>query len=188
LLIRRLAGTIGMEEDRLARILRGDRSADARFRPATRGSPAPPSARSSLVRQAIALALHHPGAAARAEIPEGLASVELKGIPLLLELLEICKDNPDIGTAGLLERWRERPEHPHLLTLAATELLVSEEVAGTVIEDTLGQIVHRAGPDRRAEDLLSKARGPGLNTDEKEELRELLARGSRTASRDHKSR
>ncbi len=188
LLIRRIAGTIGMEDDRLARILRGDRSADPSFRPATRGSPVPPSARSSLVRQAIALVLHHPGAAARAEIPTGIASVELKGIPLLLELLEVCRDNPDIKTAALLERWRDRKEHPHLLTLAASELLVSEDVAGTVFEDTLGQIVHREGPDRRAEDLLSKARGPGLDPDEKEELRELLARRSRPATRDQDSR
>ena len=188
LLSRRIAGTIGMEEDRLARILRGDRSADPSFRPATRGSPVPPSARSSLVRQAIALVLHHPGAAARADIPSGIESVELKGIPLLLELLEVCRDNPDIRTAGVLERWRDRKEHPHLLTLAAGELLVSEDVAGTVIEDTLGQIVHREGPDRRAEDLLSKARGPGLDPDEKEELRELLARRSQPATRGRDSR
>jgi DNA primase len=83
---------------------------------------------------------------------------------------------PGIGTAGLLERYRDRPEHRHLLTVAASELLVSESIAAAVIRDTLQQIVEREAPGIRAEALLAKARDGGLNDSEKEELRELLAR------------
>ena len=127
------------------------------------------------MRQAIALTIHHPGSAAVAEVPRGLSEADLKGIPLLMELLEICRSNPDIGTAGLLERWRERPEHPHLLALAANDLLISEEAAPVVIGDTLRQIARRAGPERRTEALIAKARSEGLNPQEKQELRDLLA-------------
>jgi len=175
LLVSRLAQTIGMNEDRLAGLLAGDASAQQGFRPAERGAPQPASPRSSLVRQAIALAIHHPGSAAVAEIPHALSEADLKGIPLLMELLEICRSNPDIGTAGLLERWRERPEHPHLLALAANDLLISEEAAPVVIGDTLRQIVRRAGPERRTETLIAKARAEGLSPQEKQELRDLLA-------------
>jgi len=172
LLVTRLAQTIGMNEERLGTILAGDLPA--------RGAPTPASPRSSLVRQAIALVLHHPASAAVSDIPESLADVDLKGISILAELLEICASSPEITTAGLLERWRDRPEHPHLLTLAANDLLVSDEAAPVVIGDTLRQIVRRAGPERRTEALLIKARGEGLTAKEKEELRELL--GSRSGS------
>ncbi|KPK55547.1 MAG: DNA primase [Gammaproteobacteria bacterium] len=180
LLVTRLAQTIGMNEERLGTILAGDLPSQPGFRPAARGAPTPASPRSSLVRQAIALVLHHPASAAVSDIPESLADVDLKGISILAELLEICASSPEITTAGLLERWRDRPEHPHLLTLAANDLLVSDEAAPVVIGDTLRQIVRRAGPERRTEALLIKARGEGLTAKEKEELRELL--GSRSGS------
>ena len=178
LLVTRLAQTIGMNEERLGTILAGDLPSQPGFRPAARGAPTPASPRSSLVRQAIALVLHHPASAAASDIPESLAYVDFKGISILAELLEICASSPEITTAGLLERWRDRPEHPHLLTLAANDLLVSDEAAPVVIGDTLRQIVRRAGPERRTEALLIKARGEGLTAKEKEELRELL--GSRS--------
>jgi DNA primase len=186
LLVTRLAQAIGLNEDRLREILEGDLPRQPGFRPAARGTPRPASPRSSLVRQAIALVLHHPASAAVAEIPGDLTDVDLKGVPILAELLEICANSPDISTAGLLERWRDRPEHPHLLTLAANDLLVSDEAAPVVIGDTLRQIVRRAGPERRTEALLAKARGEGLTAQEKEELRQLLASrsGSEKASGD----
>ena len=175
LMVSRLAQTVGMNEDRLSGLLASDAPPQPGFRPADRGAPQPANPRSSLVRQAIALTIHHPGSAAVAEIPRGLSEADLKGVPLLMELLDICRSNPDIGTAGLLERWRERPEHPHLLALAANDLLITEEAAPIVIGDTLRQIVRRAGPERRTEVLLAKARSEGLNPQEKQELRDLLA-------------
>lgn len=184
LLARRLAETVGMDQARLARILTGDRPSEPVFRPATRGDASPPGTRTSPVRQAITLILHHPTAVADAEIPAGLASLDRRGIPLLAELLEVSRSSPDITTAGLLERWRKRPEHPHLLKLAANEIMVSQEVAATVLGDILRQLVHREGDERRTEILLEKARGPGLDQDEKDELRRLLAARSGD-SREH---
>jgi DNA primase len=175
LLVGRLAGLVGMDPDRLTGILAGDRPSDRSFRPAARGAPQPASARSSLVRQAIALLLQHPGIAAASAVPENLADIGLKGIPLLCELLEICRESPNISPAGLIERWRDKPEYPHLLSLTANELLITEETAGVVLGDTLRQIVLREGPARRTEALLAKARAEGLNSVEKEELRELLS-------------
>ncbi|MGB5623700.1 MAG: hypothetical protein WBN65_14495, partial [Gammaproteobacteria bacterium] len=140
-----------------------------------------------LVRQAVALILHHPQAAATANLPQGLAKVDFKGIPLLMELLEISVSNPDISPAGLLERWRGRPEQPHLLQLAASEALVTSEAAPTVLADILIRLVEQAGPERRIELLLDKARGEGLDEIEKDELRALLRRSDAGAAGENKA-
>ena len=182
LLTRQLAERVGIEPHQLAQRMVDDRPEPPGFRPATRGAARPPNPRSSLVRQAIALILHHPQAAATADIPEGLVDVDFKGMPLLMELLEISASNPDISPAGLLERWRGRPEQPHLLQLAASEALVTGEAAPTVLADTLVRLVAQAGPERRTEFLLEKARGEGLDEAEKDELRGLLQRSTRVAA------
>jgi len=176
LLTRQLAARVGLDPQRLDQILAGDRQEAPAFRPATRGRPRPPSPRSSLVRQAIALVLHHPGASATVKIPEQLAASDFKGVPLLMELLEISGSNPDISPAGMLERWRGRPEEPHLLQLAASETMVTDEAAPAVLADILTRLVQQAGPERRMAVLLEKARSDTLDEAEKQELRTLLSR------------
>jgi DNA primase len=176
LLTGRLAETVGMDKSSLARLLAADRPRKPAYRAATRGEARPPSPRSSLVRQAITLIVHHPGAAASAVVPEELAALDLLGIPLLLELLEVAGSSPDITTAGLLERWRDRSEHPHLLGLTSVEGLVSDDAAPAVLEDTLGRLAHKEGVGRRAQALLLKARQGELDEGEKVELRTLLVK------------
>lgn len=178
LLTRQLAERVGIEARHLEARLAGDRPDVPGFRPATRGPAQPPNPRSSLVRQAITLVLHHPAAAAAAGIPGELPGLDFKGIPLLTELLEIAGSNPDISPAGLLERWRDRPEQPHLLQLAASEALVTDEAAPAVLGDILTRLVDQAGPEQRTTWLLDKARESGLDETEKQELRRLLSRGA----------
>jgi len=177
LLTRRLADRIGLSEVRLASILEGDRPQTPVFRPATRGSAQPPNRRSTLVRQAVTLILHHPGVVAGVEVPDALSDVDLAGMDLLLELLEVARSRPEITTGGLLERWRENSAQRHLLRLASSEMLTSSEAAPGVLGDTLREILRREGPERRTERLLEKARSSELSDAEKEELRRLL--GSR---------
>jgi DNA primase len=178
LLTARIAETIGMDESRLAGLLAADRPREPVFRAASRGEARPPSPRSSLVRQAITLIVHHPEAATKIMMPAELESLDLLGIPLLLELLEVARSSPDITTAGLLERWRDRSEHPHLLGLTSVEGLVSDDAAPAVLEDTLRRLAHREGVGRRAQALLLKARHEGLDEGEKVELRALLGKTS----------
>ena len=118
----------------------------------------------------------YPEAATRIVTPVELASLDLLGIPLLLELLEVAQSSPDITTAGLLERWRDRSEHPHLLGLTSVEGLVSDDAAPAVLEDTLRRLTHKEGVGRRAQALLLKARREGLDEGEKVELRTLLGK------------
>jgi DNA primase len=179
LLTGRLAEAVGIDESRLAGLLAGDRPHEPTFRAATRGEARPPSPRSSLVRQAITLIVHHPAASRHVVVPPEMVALELRGIPLLLELLEVAQTCPDITTAGLLERWRDRPEYPHLMGLTSVEGLVSDDAAPAVLHDTLQRLTHREGTGRRTEALLLKARSEGLDEEEKAELRILLGETAR---------
>ena len=86
-----------------------------------------------------------------------------------------CKNNPNISTAGLLERWREEPEAPHLGKLASGELLIDLEAAGMELKHSIDKLVRESGPDQRTDWLLKKSSDTGLDPAEKQELRELLA-------------
>ncbi len=49
-----------------------------------------------------------------------------KGFAVLLELLEMANAGPELSTAQLIERWRDRPEGARLAELAAEESLVRD--------------------------------------------------------------
>lgn len=175
LMIGHLAETVGMSAERLERLIGDSGSDKAVSRNRTTASAAGVT-RSNLVRQAIALLLHYPQVAAEDVDTKALGKVEKPGVLLITELLEVLRSHPQLTTAGLLERWREREEHGHLARLAAQEMLVKEEAASAVFRDTVESLIRQEGPDRRTETLLAKAGAGGLTADEKQELRELLGR------------
>jgi len=75
---------------------------------ARRGSRQGPKGRTapSLVRRAIALLLHQPRLAAQAEDIRRLAGLDLPGVALLIEIVELLRANPHLTTGALLEHWR----------------------------------------------------------------------------------
>lgn len=90
---------------------------------AKRSAPKPVSANKSPERRAITMLLQFPELHKVAGDTSKLASLDSKGIPVLLQLLEILEHNPQIGNqARLLERCREESFYPHLQKLA-TEML-----------------------------------------------------------------
>ena len=82
----------------------------------------------------------------------------------------------------MLERFRGRPEAPHLQGLLAEEMLVGEDGAGRELNDCLGRIsCHKT--QRSAGGLVDKAAAGELSPGETEELRRLR-RGSERRQRD----
>jgi DNA primase len=130
------------------------------------------SGRPTLVRQAIQLILNYPSARAQIEPPDHLPNVRQRGAPLLVEILDIAAQKPNINSAGLLERFRDRPEYPHLVGLLAEEILIDIEAAGAVLRDNLHKIITEAERQRFAE-LVDAANDRALDADEKAELRRL---------------
>ncbi len=179
LLVQQLAAAVGMHEDKLARLIGNDGKISLGRDPERRGTRTL-NPRASLVRQAITLVLHYPAQMSGVGFPGDLENLQKPGLALLSALLEDAQSHPNITTGGLLERWREKTDYPHLARLATTESLTGEEVAARVLEDTLARLAAEA-PAQRADELLAQARARVLTPAEKKELRELL--GQKTTGR-----
>jgi DNA primase len=127
----------------------------------------------SVVRRAITLILNHPEAGQELDV-EKLAGVQRAGVDLLAALIETVQSEPNITTAGLLERWRHDDKGRHLGKLAAADVPMDEEFdAGAELQECLQQLA-TAGRKERIEFLIEKQRVTGLNDDEKSELQQLL--------------
>jgi DNA primase len=126
----------------------------------------------SVVRRAITLLLNHPDAAAKIDI-EKLGGVQRAGVDLLHALIETVQAEPNITTAGLLERWRHDDQGRHLGKLAVSELPTEEQFdAEAELKACLDQL-EIAGKRDRIEILIEKQRLSSLNDDERTELRQL---------------
>ncbi len=177
LLTQRVAEEVRLAAGKLRRLV----GAPPAGRPRPRPMPRRDNGRPNLVRRAIQLLLHYPSIGAGG-VPAALRPVTRKGAPLLREMLEITAAAPTLNSAALLERFRGRPEAPHLQRLLADDSLVRDEDRAAVeFTDCLERIAssHR---EARLEALVAKAAEQALSQQEREELRELSRRGPRPAT------
>ena len=178
LLIGSLAETVGLTAAKLAKTLeqsasdreaaRGGKRRSAFGRAGSRLSASQPS----VVRRAITLLLNHPQAGDKLDV-EKLAGVSRPGVDLLHELIETVQSEPNITTAGLLERWRHDDQGRHLGKLATAEMPSDEDFdASAELHDCLDQLAV-AGRRERIDFLIEKQRDKTLSDEEKAELRQL---------------
>ena len=177
LLVESLAEAVGLTAPKLDKMLGADPSRDtpgktpasAGRRPAT----GPRTGQPSVVRHAISLVLNYPSSGLTADV-EKLAGLRRKGADLLESLIETVQAEPNITTAGILERFRHDEQGRHLGKLAASQLPVDEDFdAGAELAECLDQLAQAGRKDRIAF-LIEKQRVDGLSEDEKAELQELL--------------
>ncbi len=179
LLTQELAKRLGLPQDRLDVLLGHPTTAAPR---GSAGPPPPPrraprpgpsgGARGSLGRQAVALLLHYPGIAHEVPLPAALDSSGQRGVALLRELHELASVRPDISPPVLLERFRDRPEMPHLAQLLTEEPLVGPDGAAAEFRGCLTRLLSAATQQELAE-LLQKAGEEGLSGPERERLAAL---------------
>ena len=137
----------------------------------------PPQQR-SLVRAAITLLVQRPNLAGTIEPPWTFAELRQPGVPLLVELIGVCRARPEITTGALLEHFAAREEAKPLQKLAVMDFPGGEEEAAAEFAGALAQL-ERQTADQRREELQRKR--AELSEDEKAELRALLAgKGNRT--------
>ena len=176
LLIESLANTVGLSAAKLEKTLgrahgeNPQRTAGARL---SLGRSASISAgKPSVLRRAITLLLNHPVAGGQLDV-EKIAGVSRPGIDLLHDLIETVQKEPNITTAGLLERWRHDDQGRHLGKLAAIEVPEDEDFDPVAeLSDCLDQLA-LAGRRERIDFLIEKQRVNPLDEDEKAELRQL---------------
>ncbi len=128
-------------------------------------------AKRSLVRHAITLLLQHPALADRAPVPYEFESLQLAGIPLLVELLDVLKSRPGLTVAGILESFADHPDAGALQKLATFSEPGGPEEWTIDFDGVLAQL-SKQSTQQRIDQLQSRIRD--LSDDEKTELRELL--------------
>ena len=136
------------------------------------GTPAP---KRSLVRAAISFLLQQPSLALELEPPFRFAALQQPGIPLLVDLLQLIYERPDISTGSLIEHFNGRDEHDALQKLASQSMATDEAKWRNELLDTIAQL-DRQSLQQRIDELQAILRegGPSaLSTEEKAELREL---------------
>jgi DNA primase len=140
----------------------------------------------SLVRTAITLLLQQPSVALA--IPPSLhfASLEQPGVDLLVEMIEVVHQRPEISTGLLLEHFADRTEAPALTRLAmapAVESTAATQADGRVFEnedsrrqtflDTIGRLDAQAVKQRISQ-LEARVREGGFSALTQADKAELL--------------
>jgi DNA primase len=174
LLVGSLADRVGLSPARLGKMLGqpgpGDSGGSSPPPARRRSLPGKGTGRPSVVRRALTLLLNHPQAGDKLDI-EKLAGIERPGVGLLHDLIEMVQAEPNITTAGLLERWRHHEEGRHLGKLAAGEVPEEDEFdAAAELTSCLEQIV-AAGRRDRINFLIEKQRVNPLSDEELAELK-----------------
>jgi DNA primase len=127
----------------------------------------------SPVRMMIRLLLDDPSLAIKCEAadPTPLGSVNIPGIPVLIELYQFCLNKPLANTAQALEHFRNHPQSAQLAKLMMWEYAEQNQVA--VFEDSFAKLLdwHLQS---RMDELFSKSRVSKLTDEEKQELNLLV--------------
>ena len=177
LLLDGLGERVGLAGSRLtALLLKGDAGATNRGGSGSPGNLRRPAVKRgnqpSLVRRALVLALHEPGAASSVDADE-LADFHRPGIKLLRALIETVQAEPNISTAGLIERFRNDDEGRHLGQLATSEVPSDEDFdTAAELSACIAQLAQAAARER-IDFLIEKQKVSRLSDDERLELREL---------------
>ena len=127
--------------------------------------------RRSLVRSAIALLLQQPSLGASIPAPYPFATLQQPGVDLLVEMLDLVGERPDITTGALLEHFAERDEAAALQKLASQSIPGDSEGWRAELSGAIEQLNAQTLQQRREE---LQARMSGLTDAEKYELRALL--------------
>jgi DNA primase len=171
LLLEQLAGRAHMQAAQLQRYLVVDLQPAVRSRPPQRQTSE--RSRPSPVRTAITLLLHQPALHQHCQELDWLADLDLPGIALLHELIELLRHNPHLGTAAILERFRDNEQGSHLAKLARQELPELDETAmAREFTDALA-VLRREQREKRIRELELKADRGQLDETEKKELNQL---------------
>ncbi len=127
----------------------------------------------SLVRSAIRLLLQETDLAQTTPWPPLFAALRQPGIGLLVELIALVRERPQLTTGALLEHMADREEIAALQKLALQALPGESTVWRKEWRHALEQLDEQT-IQQRADDLKAKQAESGLSDEERDELRELM--------------
>ena len=172
MMFKRLSEMVEIEEEKLTDHLLEtppprppSRTSQAGQRPANSG-PSP-------VRNALHALLHHPQLFMHIPSTSDIQKIDNPGIPLLIEVIETLQQNPDLTTAALLERWRDRADEQLLHKVAQWTPPTPEKGIEQEFIDTIEKLQHQ-GQEQEYARLVKKAESQPLDKKEKQRFTELL--------------
>ncbi|WP_336794552.1 DNA primase [Pantoea anthophila] len=137
---------------------------------ATSGTaPVAPPLKRTTMRVLIALLIQNPQLASMVPSLDGLSESKMPGLPLFIELVGRCNENPGLTTGQLLELYRGTNFSQTLETLAIWNHMIVDEEAEAVFQDSLAS-VYDSALEERLEFLIARERTQGLSADERREL------------------
>ncbi|MEK9539880.1 DNA primase [Pantoea agglomerans] len=132
-------------------------------------TPVAPPLKRTTMRVLIALLTQSPQLATLVPSLDGLSESKMPGLPLFIELVGRCNENPGLTTGQLLELYRGTNFSQTLETLAIWNHMIVDEEAEAVFQDSLASIYDSA-LEERLEFLIARERTQGLSADERREL------------------
>ncbi len=136
-----------------------------------------PENRWTPVKMAINLLLLKPQLADGIGSLNHLSDAGLGGVDLLLQIIDIVHEEPNISTQNLLSRFKDTDNESHLYSLAAVQpAMESNDSVEHMFEDCLQQLQNKYIVARRAQ-LIAKMEPGKLPTEqEKQELKQLFTK------------
>jgi DNA primase len=126
------------------------------------------------VRLAIALLLEHPHIVNALPNADILQQLNIPGMPLLNQLLGLCKRHEGINSAQLIEHFRGTEQGGQLTKLMCLQHHVEPENAESMFLDVIESFLNKF-IEQRTEQLFEKEQTAGLSKEEKHELHSLLS-------------
>jgi DNA primase len=125
------------------------------------------------IKKAIGYLLQYPDLATRAGDPGRFLALDMDGIELFVQLLDLLQLDPQLNTARILLHWQNTPQYQYLVSLAKPPLITDREAIGNEFDATL-ELLMRQHQQQRFEQLQRKERKQGLESLEKREYFQLL--------------
>lgn len=179
-----------MMATRLAEIAKIDPSALVGLSMAAR-TPSRPASRTmhgrgnspSPLRQAIQYLLHRPSLASQIEDWSVIDDLDQPGLPILRQLVELLRQNPQLNCGGIVEHWHAQgrnEEAGHLAKLAGQPMMVPDEGLETEFRAVVDKLALMRD-EQRWEYLRTRLQMGSATDAEKNEYSELSSGGSRKA-------
>lgn len=129
-----------------------------------------PKLKPTTMRILIALLVQNPNFSEFVPSLEGIAHIQMPGLALFQELVEVSRSNPGLTTGQLLELYRDNKFANQLEKLATWNDIEIEEIAEKTFKDALNHLFNSA-LDERFDYLIAKERTEGLAPEERAEVR-----------------
>jgi DNA primase len=125
------------------------------------------------MRILIGLLLQYPNLAEQVSDLNAIRQVNMAGIEIFIELLELCQRYPNITTAQILTECIDRPFYKQLSRLSTWEHYYQDDEISSTFSHTLKELYDNILAQRQDE-LIAKERVSGLSAAEKKELATLI--------------